>query len=256
MRKRFIQSHLALVDEFVVPSEHVRGRYVDWGLPPRRVTVAPYLMEPRDRLPDRPAERMRNRFAYFGQLNPYKGVDVLLEAMDVLGADFDGHLWIHGANLDKQAQSFRSRFEEVLHADRPTVTFAGPYERARLHRLLEETDWVVVPSIWPETGPLTAMEALQHGRPVICSDVGGMAEKVADGHNGLHFRRGDAAHLAEVMASAVTSSGLWDRLRSGIPARFPQWEAEQHLATMAAVYDRALAARRPAPTEPLEVLGA
>ena len=42
-------------------------------------------------------------------------------------------------------------------------------------------DWVVVPSIWWETGPLVVMEAFQYGRPVICSDIGGMSEKVTDG---------------------------------------------------------------------------
>ena len=52
-------------------------------------------------------------------------------------------------------------------------------------------DWVVVPSIWWETGPLVVMEAFQYGRPVICSDIGGMSEKVTDGVNGLHFRRRD-----------------------------------------------------------------
>jgi circadian clock protein KaiC len=46
-----------------------------------------------------------------------------------------------------------------------------------------EIDWVVVPSIWWETGPLTVLEAFQYGRPVICSDIGGMAEKVSHGVN-------------------------------------------------------------------------
>ena len=34
-------------------------------------------------------------------------------------------------------------------------------------------------------------EAFQQRRPVICSDIGGMAEAVTDGHDGLHFRTGD-----------------------------------------------------------------
>ena len=51
--------------------------------------------------------RPRNRFAFFGQLNQYKGADVLLDAMRILGEDFDGHLWIHGANFDIQPIEFR-----------------------------------------------------------------------------------------------------------------------------------------------------
>jgi len=52
-------------------------------------------------------------------------------------------------------------------------------------------DWVVVPSIWWENSPLVIQEAFAHGRPVICSDIGGMAEKVAHEKNGLHFRAND-----------------------------------------------------------------
>ena len=52
---------------------------------------------------------------------------------------------------------------------------------------------------------------------MICSDIGGMAEKVTDGVSGLHFRRGDPASLAEAMQRAAERPGLWDELRAGIP---------------------------------------
>ena len=77
-------------------------------------------------------------------------------------------------------------------------------------------DWVVVPSIWWENSPLVIQEAFARGRPVICSDVGGMAEKVADGVDGLHFERGNPASLADTIERAITTPGLWDRLRAGI----------------------------------------
>ena len=56
-----------------------------------------------------------------------------------------------------------------------------------------------------------------YGRPVICSDIGGMAEKVRDGIDGLHFRAGDHDSLAEAIANAATSRDLWSRLRSRRP---------------------------------------
>jgi glycosyltransferase involved in cell wall biosynthesis len=77
-------------------------------------------------------------------------------------------------------------------------------------------DWVVVPSIWWENSPLVIQEAFVHRRPVICSNIGGMAEKVADGRNGLQFRVGDAASLSDKLALAVTKDGLLDDLRAGI----------------------------------------
>jgi glycosyltransferase involved in cell wall biosynthesis len=252
MRKRFIQSQLALVDEFLVPSEYVRDRYVDWGLPYGHVTVQPYLLEVAEPVPDETVSRPRNRFAYFGQLNPYKGADVLLEAMEIMGDDFEGHVWIYGANLDKQSDHFRRRFGEMVDAAGGSLTFAGPYERGKLNQLMHGVDWVLVPSIWWETGPITAMEALQYRRPVICSDIGGMAEKVTDGVNGLHFRRRDPEHLAEVMMRAAETPGLWEELQAGIPAEFPQWGAVEHLENLSRVYERALARHETFTGEALE----
>ena len=123
MRKRFIQSHMSLVDHFIAPTDYVRDRYVDWGIPAARIQVEPQGMMPvTDRVPDEASARPRNRFAFFGQLNPYKGADVLLEAMEILGPDFDGHLTIYGANLDKQGPDFKKRFGAMLEDERENVT--------------------------------------------------------------------------------------------------------------------------------------
>lgn len=240
MRKRFIQSHLDLVDLFIAPSDYVGDRYLEWGLPARKLVVEPQGKVPvTERVPEAPRER-RNRFAFFGTLNPYKGADVLLEAMAVLGEDFDGHLWIFGANLEIQEKRFRESLQTQLDAGR--ITFAGPYEQADLGRLMAQIDWVVVPSIWWETGPMVVIEAFEHGRPVICSNIGGMSEKVTDGVNGLHFRRADADHLAEVMRRAAQASGLWDRLQAGIPPDPPR-TMDDHVQVLSGLYEQLLAER-------------
>jgi glycosyltransferase involved in cell wall biosynthesis len=240
MRKRFIQSHFALVDQFIAPTAYVRDQYVAWGISPKRIIVEPQGFVPvRDRLPDDSDARPRNRFAYFGQLNPYKGADVLLNAMEILGDYFDGHLWVHGANLEIQPIEFRERVRSLTDGSRANVTFAGPYQRSELGKLMRDTDWVVVPSIWWETGPIVVMEAFQYGRPVICSDIGGMAEKVEDGVSGLHFRRRDADDLAETMLRAAETPGLWERLRAGIPPDPPRTMPD-HIEILQSLYSRLL----------------
>jgi glycosyltransferase involved in cell wall biosynthesis len=240
LRARFIKSHLKLVDLFIAPSEYVRDRYVDWGIPADKIEVEPYALP----APDRPAEEprsKRNRFAFFGALTPYKGTDVLLEAMALLGDDFDGHLWIHGANLENYPSRTQEKFRELLDATSETVTFAGPYDRARdLTRIMMATDWTVVPSIWWETGPLVVLESFQHGRPVICSDIGGMSEKVVHGVSGLHFGVGDPDDLAAALKSAAETPGLWSKLQAGIP---PVHDMRDHTEVVTDIYGRLLAGR-------------
>jgi glycosyltransferase involved in cell wall biosynthesis len=241
VRKRFIQSQLSLVDRFIAPSEYVKERYVDWGVPAKKIQVEPQGMVPvTNRIEQVESEsRPRNRFGFFGQVNPYKGADVLLEAMEQL-EDFDGHLWIFGANLEIQPIEFRERVQTLLDRDSGSVTFAGPYKHSELGKLMAGIDWVVVPSIWWETGPIVVLEAFQHGRPVICSDIGGMSEKVTDGVSGLHFRTRDSRHLAEVIRTAAETPDLWEKLKDGIPADPPRW-MDDHVRILSELYSSLLA---------------
>jgi glycosyltransferase involved in cell wall biosynthesis len=248
LRERFIKSHLGVVDLFVAPSRFLVERYVEWGIDRDRI-----VYEENGRALDAAArddegdERyQRDRIGYFGQFTAFKGADVLMEAMKLLAehrrpeTDARPTLRLHGANIEHQPEEFQARFRSLLAATGDDVTLVGRYRPADLPALMREVDWVVVPSIWFENAPLVIQEAFAHGRPVICSDIGGMAEKVTDGVDGLHFRAGDAASLADVLGRAVRTPGLWQQLRAGIPAVHP---LDAHVTNLADLYDRLLAGR-------------
>lgn len=258
MRKRFVQSHLSLVDRFIAPSNFLRDRYSDWGIPADKILSEEYGRLPASGTPDVGEEDLpRTRFGFFGQLTPFKGINVLLEAMRLLGStqlESGGSsrpgtgaradvrvsrpgLWVHGANLELQPGSFQNRFNALLDSTCDSVTLVGQYDHSDLPRLMASIDWVVVPSIWWENSPLVIQEAFAHGRPVICSDIGGMAEKVAHGVNGLHFRAGDPVSLARTLREVVETPGLWERLRQGIPAVHSM---DHHVATLSRVYRQLL----------------
>jgi len=249
LRKRFVQSHLALVDLFIAPSEFLRDRYVDWGLPAERIIVEEYGRSPMTDVHAEPASPpARDRIGFFGQITPFKGVDVLLEAMALIEADEPpesvaqplARAWIHGANADMHPGKFQNRFRDLLEETQRTVTFHGRYGPDEIGRLMSGVDWVVVPSIWWENSPLVIQEAFAHGRPVICSDIGGMAEKVTDDVNGIHFRVGDARSLAAAIRRAVAEPGLWDRLHAGIAAPYLM---DAHVPRIKALYEELLMAR-------------
>ena len=131
LRERFIKSHLQHVDMFLAPSQFLLERYVDWGIPRERIRFEDYGRVPQERAPEprREPGAPRNRIAFFGQLNHFKGVDVLLEAMTLLNErGIDAHLSLHGANLDLQPPEFQEEFEDLLEATKRTannVTMRG-----------------------------------------------------------------------------------------------------------------------------------
>ena len=222
LRERFIKSIFDDVDLFIAPSEFLAGRYRDWGLPPEKIVVLENGHLEVERPPPRALgqESGRGRFAFFGQVTPYKGLDILLQAFALLPEDLQEsvHLDIHGANLESQAPEFRERLASLADSTHEVATFHGPYEPVDLWKLMAATDWVIVPSIWWENSPMVIQEAFNHGRPVICSDIGGMAEKVTNGVDGVHFRARNAQSLCDTIARLVADSSVWDTLSAGITA--------------------------------------
>src|SRR5262249_7514031 len=142
-------------------------------------------------------------------------IDVLLRAMTLVRGDAE--LRVYGANLELQSKAFQSEVRALLDATQSRVRLMGAYSPDQIPDLMSGVDWVVVPSIWWENSPLVIQEAFMQRRPVICSDIGAMAEKVTNGVNGLHFRAGDARSLASVIDRAARSPAKWRRLRDGIP---------------------------------------
>lgn len=264
LRKRFVQSHMEVVDRFIAPSRFLGERYVDWGLPAEKVTVEEYGRTPPAGEAAIQPRRHRDRFGFFGQLTPFKGLQVVLEAIiELHGAsaradpllaaleraagpqaaatgDDDApspHVRIHGANLDLQPGQFQNRIAELLERAGDHVTFIGAYDHDDLHAYMEEVDWVIIPSIWWENSPLVIQEAFHFGRPVIASDIGGMAEKVTDGVDGLHFRANDPTSLAATMRRAATEPGLWERLHGGVR---PVYRMEEHVQWLSELYQQLL----------------
>jgi glycosyltransferase involved in cell wall biosynthesis len=235
MRKQLIQAHFSHIDQFLAPSRFLLERYVDWGIDRDRIRFEDYGRLPTPSVPEAGDWPVRNRLGYFGQLNPYKGLEVLLRAIAIVRRTHpDVHLWIHGANLELQTESMQQTFGELLAAVSENVTFAGSYDHASLPGLMAGIDWVVVPSRWWENSPLVIQEAFLHRRPVICSNIGGMAEKVTDGVDGLHFSVGDPVQLAETITKAISTPGLWDTLREGIK---PVFSMEEHTRNLTEIYN-------------------
>jgi glycosyltransferase involved in cell wall biosynthesis len=235
LRERFVKGHFENVDAFLAPSAQLMDKYLRWGIEPERIQVEEYgRLAPAIRAPAPSQTKAPVNIGFFGQLSYFKGARVMLEAMALLDDDVDAHLWLHGANLELQTQEFQDEFAALQESLRGRVTFRGSYDHAELPKLMADLHWVVVPSIWWENSPLVIQEAFFHRRPIICSDVGGMAEKVRDGVDGLHFRVGDAFSLAQTIESATANPKLWRSLRDGIREPYPMGT---HIARLLDLYE-------------------
>ncbi|WP_186394838.1 glycosyltransferase family 4 protein [Stappia sp. TSB10GB4] len=128
-------------------------------------------------------------------------------------------------------------------SEAPALTRAFPPERTRFlgwsdpAAFFPQVDLLVFPSLGREAFGRVAIEAFAHGVPVLGSDLGGIAETVADDHNGFLFPPGDVAALAALIDRVAGDGALYERLSRGALA-----SAEPYYRPhVAAAYTRFLA---------------
>lgn len=208
-RRRAYLSVFELMDFYIYPSEFIRQRFEEWGLAKAKGMVLENVLDrgAETAVPDHPRESgdfEQRRFGFFGQATGFKGLNVLIRAAAIAKArTSDFVVYVYGATRERVEQFF-PELKPTIDALGPTVLFAGRYESSDVYGLMSRCDWIVVPSIWWENSPVVIQEALAANVPLIVSDIGGMAEKVRAGVDGLHFRVGDYVDLAEKMSRSTT----------------------------------------------------
>jgi glycosyltransferase involved in cell wall biosynthesis len=209
LRKLYIKRFFDLVDRFIAPSRFLAERYIAWGIPEERVSVVDNVATTAQTPPaalTRREPRALLRVGFFGQISPLKGSNVLFDTADLMLERKVDHVVfeIYG-DYSGQPAEFQENFLQRLAKAGRNVKFQGAYDQLRVDRLMQSMDLILVPSIWWENSPVVIQEALRNRRPVICSDIGGMAEKVRDGIDGFHFPVGNPLALASLLLKLAES---------------------------------------------------
>lgn len=204
---------LELTDVIHVHAAWVRDLMLRNGVPEAKLafrkTGLPRMPARVGRLPSADG---RLRLVFVGRCSPIKGIHVLVEAVSRLSADAPLDISLIGPYWETDyGRKLMTRIEGDRRFRRPVLV-----PHAEMDRVWAEADVCVVPSTWLETGPLVALEAMAAAVPVVGSRLGGIAELVTDGVNGLLFEPGDAAGLAGVLSRLLAEPGLRDRLAAGI----------------------------------------
>ncbi|MBE7211784.1 MAG: glycosyltransferase family 4 protein [Gluconacetobacter diazotrophicus] len=179
------------------------------------------------------------RFGFFGQMSPLKGITVLMDAarrLKTMGVD-NAVIEIYG-DYSSQPLEFQKVVEEALEAAGENIVFHGAYDNSQVNALMGRIDAMVIPSTWWENSPVVIQEAFTNGKPVICSNIGGMAEKVTHGVNGLHFEVSRPGSLASILAQLAEDPVKLASLTAGVrPPPSTDEILDEHLM----LYERCLA---------------
>ena len=214
-RKQMLKHALTLPDCRITASNFVREVFISNGV------TAPILVEPYGHdlgwLNSYTGKSDSDllRLGYIGQIIGAKGVHLILQALALLPKDCQERVSvvIYG-NVD-HIPSYGEKIKNLA-SGLPNIRFGGTYQHAESARIYSEIDILMVPSLWFDF-PLIIYEAFASQTPVVATNLGGMAEAVSPGKNGLLFERGNAEDLAMQIQRLLDEPGLLEKLRRGIP---------------------------------------
>ena len=229
LRNRAVTSAAHIVTPSAFLGELAHG----WGAAPDGVTVLP---NPAPSALGPPREEVRAdfgfaepTFVFAGRLTEQKGLVLGVEACRRAGAA----LVVAGDGPE------RRRIEGQGYA-----RMLGPLPRERVLDLFRAADAALLPSVW-ENFPHSVVEALAVGTPVISTRVGGVAEVVVDGVNGLLVEPGDVAALAAAIRRFVDEPELAAELRRNAAASVEAFSADRIYGALEEVLAQASRRRDP-----------
>ncbi len=205
--RRHMEKIMSMIDVYLSPSKFLLEIMARNGIPREKMVYSPYGF---DKSRIKYSEKTwgpdsRVRFGFVGRIIPVKGVHILLDAFNMVKEQYDTELLIYG-DPGRSLPYLKRRAGDK-------VWFMGGFDNRLIDSVLESIDVLVVPSIWYENSPLVIQEAFLKGRPVIASDLGGSAELVRDGVNGLLFHVGDPSDLASKMKRVLENPSVLNGLR-------------------------------------------
>lgn len=204
-------------DVLVAVSPQVRDDLVEIGIAPGRRFAVVRLgidLEPRVATTVDRAQARRQlgiapgRFVvgWFGRMTAVKRTDDLIDALVALrGRGVDACLLLVGDGTDRERLELRAKELGVAR----DVFFLG-YQKD-VARWYAVADAVVLTSV-SEGTPVTIIEALAAGRPIVSTNVGGVADVVRDGVDGFLVEVGDTAAMAARLAEIAADPALAERL--------------------------------------------
>ncbi|MCD8380786.1 MAG: glycosyltransferase [Lachnospiraceae bacterium] len=176
------------VDAFVTPSNFLKQKLVANGYDAGKIYCIPTFTTSRTEV----GEPVVGTYGlYFGRIDEEKGVETAVRAYEKMP---DRILRIMGNDDTDEGKRLKAYIKE---RGITNIEFIGYKSGSELEEVIKGARFTLIPSIWYDNLPNTALESFQYSKPVIASNIGSLPELVQDGANGYLFEAGNAEQLAE-----------------------------------------------------------
>jgi glycosyltransferase involved in cell wall biosynthesis len=175
------------VDHVIAVCNWVRDVLIRNQVPPEKITVIRQglchtsVQSVNQPLQEQAASSLK--VVFLGRLDPTKGIHILIQAI-CSNPNLAVHLDIYGISQGEANDHYQKTLRALVGTD-SRIQFKLPISSEEIIPTLANYDLLAVPSQWLETGPMVLLEAFAARVPVIGSNLGGIAELIHHGINGI-----------------------------------------------------------------------
>lgn len=152
------------------------------------------------------------KLVFLGRLAPEKGLDVVVQALSEIP---QARISLDIYGIYQSDTPYTIKLLSLIEKDN-RIRLCDPVPQDDVLKTLTQYHVLVVPSRWLETGPLVILDAFAAGIPVIGTGIGGIAEWVEHGKNGLLVDVESVKGWKETLLKVRENLSLLDKLRESI----------------------------------------
>jgi len=214
------------VDRYIAVSKFYQQKMIEFGFPEEQISYIPNYI-------DVAAYKLsKNDGGYalsFGRLSEEKGVEILVEA---------ARLCPNIPIIIAGSGPAESKLKQLaVDKNLKNISFVGFKTGEELQNLISNASFTIITSKWYENCPMSILESLAVGKPVIGANIGGIPELINNEVDGLIFEVGSPVDLATKM------NFLWlankNRIEMGIEGRKKierNFNPKQHYEQLISLY--------------------
>lgn len=212
-KKRLISN----TDYFIAPSAFLASKMIEGGFPNTKVAVISNYSS-RKLTTQMPSKK--DYYCYIGRLSEEKGLKTLVRVAKQLPFP----LIVVG----------NGPMKEELQIHHENIVFAGHKEWIELEAIIASARFMIIPSEWYENNPLSVIEALSLGTPVLGANIGGIPELINE-HNGMLFEAGNADDMREKIEQMFNKTYNYTDICT---AARTQYSAESYYHKLMRIYEQ------------------
>ena len=216
------------VDFFVTHTNFTKEIFVRYGLESSKIKIIPNFL-PNLNKKIKTIEQKKN-VLFASRISKDKGILTLIKAWRLLDNDIDLDVCGEGPLLDK-----------LNKLNDKNIKFLGNLPKNEIRDKLHNSRFLIFPSEWYESFPMTILEAFREGTLVLASNIGSIKSIIKDKYNGILFEPGNTSDLIDKVKWILNNQRECDQIALNANNEFNhKYSSEVNYKQLIDVYEKAI----------------